>query len=294
MDVSIIIINYNTWKLTLKCIDSIFMHTKDVLFEVIVVDNASTDESKTIFSNDSRIKYIYLKKNIGFGRANNKGYEQAKGNYILLLNSDTIIQNNAVKIFYDEIKNMPPNIGYIGTVLTDIDGNYSPSYGNFKKIDSELKHLFKRYLNKLIKFKKDFTLIPPKINHYKIVEVVIGADLFIKNEIIKKYGLFDPRFFMYHEENDMERKFFEAGYSGAIINKAKIIHLEGKSSKKISRLIFSTTSLFIYLKKWNPRLNYYIFRILYALLYTPIILIDYSYSKKEKMRFLKLLFSKIQ
>ena len=85
MDVSIIIVNYNTKQLTLDCINSVFDQTKDVSFEIILVDNASVDGSKELFEKDSRIKYIYSNQNVGFGRANNIGFEQAKGKYVFLL-----------------------------------------------------------------------------------------------------------------------------------------------------------------------------------------------------------------
>ena len=100
MDVSIIIITYNTLRMTSDCLESIFEKTQDIKYEVILVDNASTDGSKEFFEKDSRIRYIYLKDNIGFGKANNAGYLHAKGKYVFLLNSDTILINNAVKEFF--------------------------------------------------------------------------------------------------------------------------------------------------------------------------------------------------
>ena len=99
MDVSVIIVTYNTLALTRDCIDSIFRHTANVQFEVIVVDNASEDGSYDYFSKDRRIIYVYSQENMGFGRANNLGLEYASGEYIFLLNSDTYLKNNAIKIF---------------------------------------------------------------------------------------------------------------------------------------------------------------------------------------------------
>ena len=101
MDVSIIIVTYNTCQMTGECIDSIIEHTRDVDYEIIVVDNASRDASKQTFSHDSRLTYIYNEENIGFGRANNIGAREAKGDYLFLLNSDTLLTNNAVKHFKD-------------------------------------------------------------------------------------------------------------------------------------------------------------------------------------------------
>lgn len=100
MDVSIIIVNYNTYDLTAACIQSIIEHTKRISYEIIVVDNASTDGSKEKFERDSRIKYIYSEKNGGFGYGNNRGIEIANGDYFFLLNSDTLLLNNAIYEFF--------------------------------------------------------------------------------------------------------------------------------------------------------------------------------------------------
>lgn len=101
MDVSIIIVNYNTKKLTSDCIQSVIDKTLGIDYEIILVDNASTDGSKELFENDERIIYIYSDKNGGFGYGNNRGMEIAQGKYFFLLNSDTILLNNAVKEFFD-------------------------------------------------------------------------------------------------------------------------------------------------------------------------------------------------
>lgn len=86
MDVSIIIVNYNTCRMTAECIDSVFEKTHGIDFEIILVDNASTDGSREHFAGDSRITYIYNDENLGFGRANNAGIERARGRYVFLLN----------------------------------------------------------------------------------------------------------------------------------------------------------------------------------------------------------------
>ena len=99
MDVSIIIVNYNTKKLTSDCINSIYEKTTGIRFEVIVVDNNSSDGSQDLFFFDFRIKFVEAGENLGFGKANNKGVEIASGKYVFFLNSDTILVNNAVKLF---------------------------------------------------------------------------------------------------------------------------------------------------------------------------------------------------
>ena len=101
MDVSVIIVNYNTKNLTSDCIQSVIDKTSGVDYEIILVDNASTDGSKEFFENDVRLKYIYSDKNGGFGYGNNQGMEIARGKYLFLLNSDTVLLNNAIREFFD-------------------------------------------------------------------------------------------------------------------------------------------------------------------------------------------------
>ena len=132
MDVSIIIVNFNTKDITQKCIESIFQHTSDITFEIILVDNASSDGSVELFQKDNRINLVKSDANLGFGRANNLGFQYATGKYIFLLNSDTLLKNNAVKLFYDTAeKEHCKNIACWGTMLKDKNGNIGVSYGNF-------------------------------------------------------------------------------------------------------------------------------------------------------------------
>ena len=130
MDVSIIIVNYNTYDLTAACIQSIIEHTKRISYEIIVVDNASTDGSKEKFERDSRIKYIYSEKNGGFGYGNNRGIEIANGDYFFLLNSDTLLLNNAIYEFFKYAKSHKSRIIY-GCYLQGNDGTYRNSFFYF-------------------------------------------------------------------------------------------------------------------------------------------------------------------
>ena len=122
MDVSIIIVSYNTRQLTQDCINSIFHYTHGVSFEVIVVDNDSVDGSKEMLAADKRICYVQSGGNLGFGKANNLGYSVAQGKYLFLLNSDTILLNNAVKIFFDIAEGDSVDVGCWGTMLLNKEG----------------------------------------------------------------------------------------------------------------------------------------------------------------------------
>lgn len=258
MDVSIIIVTYNTKQLTKNCIDSIFKFTQDITFEVILVDNASTDGSQELFSLDHRIIYIYSDENLGFGRANNLGLSKANGKYIFLLNSDTYLKNNAVKIFKQAMDQQDPSIACLGTMLEDTAGKITTSYGQYLSF----QHFFYRRSTKWPAHLPSDGLIVP---------VIIGADLFIRKNIIDQEGFFDPRFFMYHEENDLQRRYAKAGYYSKIITGPEIVHLEGGSSKsKINYL--AVEGGHTYMKKWSSAGTYIAYRIMYALTRFPKII----------------------
>lgn len=256
MDVSVIIVNYNTKKITSECIESVFDKTVGIDFEVILVDNASTDGSKELFEQDNRIVYLYNKENVGFGRANNIGFNYAKGDFTFLLNSDTILLNNAIKVFYDKISKMPKTVACLGTILLDVDGKPTYSYGAFLSWSTLLPWLDKY----------DFSEKIPQEG--KDVPCVLGADMFIRRSVIDECGFFDPRFFMYNEENDLQRRFRQKGYISKIIEGPLIVHLEGKSNKD-SINVRTLEGTFVYMKKWMNGVSYVLFRILFALSRLP-------------------------
>ncbi len=276
MDVSIIIVTYNTRVLTSNCIDSIIQNTTGVSYEIILVDNASVDGSKQLFEKDNRITYIYNTVNVGFGRANNIGYKVAKGKYIFLLNSDTILQNNSVKIFRDAMDHMPSNVACIGSQLLNGDGLPTKSFGPFFSFNV----IIPKHVNQIIDYKIPDDGVP--------VDVIIGADMFIKKEVADIYGLFDPVFFMYQEENDMQRRDAAHGYISKIIEGPKIVHLEGKSNKHTIN-VRMIGGAYTYMKKWYPLWKYYLFRLLYSITRTPKIFMN-ECDFNEKIRFLKVLY----
>lgn len=277
MDVSIIIVNYNTLKITKNCIDSIFKHTSNIKFEIILIDNASKDGSREFFSNDNRLILIENKTNIGFGSANNVGYKYARGKYIFLLNSDTYLLNNAIKIFYDIHETMSNNIACLGTVLLNENGENADSYGEYVTIQGLFKGLFSKI--KLPSNRNELILFPFE------VPVIIGADLFIRKDVIDKFGFFDERFFMYQEENDLQRRFKQKGYKSLIIEGPKIVHLEGESGiKKLNWL--NMQGRYIYLNKWNSYSYYLVYRFLYTIIHLPSIFM-FSIPYQQRKKYLK-------
>lgn len=256
MDVSVIIVNYNTRQLTAECIDSVFEKTSGIDFEIILVDNASTDGSLEQFSADSRIHYIYNKENVGFGRANNIGYARSSGRYVLFLNSDTILENNAVEILA-RFLDLHPEAAMTGGQL--LDRELKPAFSYYHLFPSalwELNFLMKQALTKSIDF---FKRRSAARNGFCSVAYIIGADLMVRRSDIERLGLFDPKFFMYFEETEMARRYAAAGRKSLFCPEARIIHLENasfRSAGKKDRMFYRSRRLYYesIFPKWKCRL----------------------------------------
>lgn len=283
MEVSVIIVNYNTQQLTSNCIESIFLHTKGVTFEIILVDNASKDGSVEFFSKDERIHFIPSPENLGFGRANNLGYQHSKGKYIFALNSDTILENDALTLFYHQMEKLPQKVGCVGTMLLDGDGKISRSYLSLPTWWESLQcftypHFLPQTGFSVLDEQKPFQ-----------VSGVTGADMFIRRSVIEECGFFDTDFFMYYEETELQLRFQKFGYECYIIHGPRIIHLERGSQKKtptIRNRMLSLNGVLLYHKKAENTFVFNIFRFSLFIASLPILL-KRRYTFKERLDYLK-------
>ncbi|MCP2029201.1 GT2 family glycosyltransferase [Flavobacterium sp. HSC-32F16] len=290
MDVSIIIVNYNTKELLANCIASIYRNTKEVNFEIIIVDNASIDGSQEfVKENFPEVLLIESKENLGFGKANNLGAEFAKGEHLFLLNSDTILLNNAIFHFLDFYrKNSNLNIGCLGSMLVDEKEDFIHSAEKFPFKRKIIFNVINNYLSKLFRF--PFTKYIPKFdnNSYLEVDYITGADLFLTKDLFFKAGKFDPIFFMYFEETDLQLQIHKLELKRYLIKDPKIIHLEGASVAEedfsAKKRIMINDGMFKYFRKNSFILNYYMFRFVYLIVRLPV-LVDKRLTLKEKSQF---------
>lgn len=231
MDLSIILVNYNTKDLTRNCLKSIFETVSGINFDVWVVDNNSHDGScEMIESEFPQVNLIKSDKNLGFGCANNLAIEQSTSKYVFLLNTDTLLINNAPKILFDFMEKTP-EAGACGGNLYNESGQHVHSYGYIPTLKTKfVKTFFLKYLFPCEKVKIDDKGNNEK-NEFKQVDQIIGADLFLRRETIEKTGLFDKDFFLYFEESELQYRILKEGYKIFIIPDAKIYHFEGKSMK---------------------------------------------------------------
>ena len=244
MDVSIIIVNYNTCTLTRNCLKSVFEQTKDIDFEVIVSDNGSKDGSIEMIKTEfPQVILVENNANLGFGAANNRGLKIAKGKYIFYLNSDTVLLNNAVKYFYNYWENSPEKdiIGALGGNLLDEQNNVIHSFDKFLHPWEEIWLFIKKMLSIRVKLFCDLL----KINYQKFrkekikyfeqkgeVDFIIGADLFVKNN---ESAFYDERYFLYYEETDLQYHLMKKGLKRIIISEPKTIHLCGQSGESSNK-----------------------------------------------------------
>ena len=297
MDVSIIIVNYNTCQMTKECIDSIFEKTQGLSFEVILVDNASNDGSKEFFEKETRIRYVYSYENMGFGRANNVGMMLAKGKYFFLLNSDTLLMNNAIHLFFNYAEEHEQKAFY-GAWLEDKDGIRVHSFARMPTPQSILKESFCMYYWKLTGKSKEVYSETYTMDLQKEVGFITGADLFMHRSVYEQIGGFDHNIFMYCEESDLQYRALQVGYKSYIINGPRIIHLEGQSNlskkdtkKTNSKYAIGLRSKLYYVKKHTTWWQYILFRSLYAITMTPYIFFASETKKGDYRQSLKVLYS---
>ena len=193
------------------------------------MDNASTDGSKEFFEADLRVKYLYQNENLGFGKANNKAVEVAKGRNLLFLNSDTLLINNAVKILSDYLDSND-SVGACGGNLYTKDMQPNFSYDlHFPFIGSQINFLLHNIPSRLFGGK---SLHFNCTESSKTVAYITGADLMVRKSVIDNVGgAFDPRFFMFFEETELCWRIKNKGYGVSSIPSAKVIHLAGSSIK---------------------------------------------------------------
>ncbi len=231
MDISIVIVNYNTKALTQNCIQSIFKYVRHVEFEVIVVDNNSSDGSQELLKKAfPQITLIENHKNLGFGKANNQAMLIAQGEFLLLLNSDTCLTEEGIDDIYEFAKNTPDAV-IIGGKIYFGDNSLQYSCRRFDNLFSEiLMHsicIIKNidpfsYRNKMMDFDHKST---------REVDWVSGAYMLIRKNVLQDNYIFDPKIFMYHEDKDFCRKIKQQGGNVYYFPGSPIYHYHGQSGK---------------------------------------------------------------
>ncbi|MCK4428643.1 MAG: glycosyltransferase family 2 protein [candidate division Zixibacteria bacterium] len=254
---SIVIVNYNVKNLLKKCLESIFEYEKDIEFEVIVVDNNSTDQSQGMLKRDfPQVKLIENKRNLGFSKGCNQGTKESRGRYILLLNPDAELTPGGFKKMID-FMDSKPEVGICGPKMTDREGNLQFSCRSFPSyltaISSSQSFLNRIFPENLLSQK--YLLKNQDHSQIREVDWVSGSCLLAKREMLEKVGLLDERFYMYVEDVDLCYRAKMAGFSVFYFPQVLVIHHIGKSTqkKKFNMLVEHHRSMYyFYEKHHNP------------------------------------------
>lgn len=234
MDLSVIIVNYNVKHFIEHCLYSVINGLKNIEHEIIVVDNNSNDGSQSLIRKEfPEIKLIINKKNLGFAKANNQALKIARGRYVLLLNPDTVVQENTlghcIKFMDDN-----PEAGACGVKMIDGKGRFLPeSRRAVPKPSTALYRILK--LNNL--FPRSGIFNRYYLGHLPVdkvseIEVLTGAFFFIRKKVLMETSFLDESFFMYGEDIDLSYRIIKAGYKIFYLPEPSIIHYKGESTKK--------------------------------------------------------------
>lgn len=257
-DVSIVIVSFNTCAVLRECLRLVDRQVGLLQVQVIVVDNASTDNSPTMIEREfPDALLIRSEVNLGFGRANNLGFEAARGRYVVLLNSDAFLDEGALECSVAHME-ANPRAGLGGGRLVGRDGSWQPSARMFPTIIDNLivlSGLAARFPHSRFFGHVDRTWADQ--GEAAEVDWVPGAYSIIRAEALEAAGPFDPRFFLYYEEVDLCKRIKQKGYSIWYWPDISVVHIGGESSRQIKSLEFSRTGAQLTLWSMRSKLLYY-------------------------------------
>lgn len=228
MKLSIVIVNYNVRYFLELCLMSVQKAAENIESEIIVVDNVSSDDScDMVLQNFPDVRLIRNTENVGFSKANNQGVANAKGEYVLILNPDTVVSENTfekILNFADQKK----NLGALGVQLVDGAGMFLPESkrgiptlkATFYKLMGQNNEKTTYYNGKLAK------------DETGQIEVLVGAFMLLKKKVYLEVGGFDEDYFMYGEDIDLSYTLLKKNYQNYYLGTTKVIHFKGESTRK--------------------------------------------------------------
>jgi hypothetical protein len=231
------------------CLQSLFEKINDVPFEVIVLDNASTDNSiSQIRKHFPRVKIIISRENVGFARGVNTAAKKAEGEYLVFLNSDTVLEENALSAMITYMKDNPKT-GVMGGCLVNKDTSTSASYGSFYSLFNVFSMLFFQRRRQLF-------------DKITAVDWVSGGFMFIRRDLFLELGGFDEHFFMYIEDMELCFRIAKKGLKAIYFPKAKASHVGQGSSNRTFAIVHISRGLLYFYKKHKPIWQYFVVQLL--------------------------------
>ena len=252
MDLSIIIVSWNTRDLLAQCLDSVVSSQipvdrqdsnlttddraaslRDCLLstEIFVVDNASSDGSAAMVRQRfPQVRLIENRENVGFARANNQAISRCLGRYVLLLNSDTIVHQESLARMV-RFMDSTPNAGIVGALLLRPTGTPQRCFGRFPTILSEAVFAFG--LNTYWPFSAWLELGHNLATESRVTDWVLGAAMMVRHKVLEQVGLLDEDYYIFSEEIDLAYRVKRAGWDNHVLATAHITHLGGQSAKQV-------------------------------------------------------------
>jgi GT2 family glycosyltransferase len=232
---SIIIVSWNTARLLEDCLASIFANPPTSPFEIWVVDNASTDESpRMVRERFPQVRLVENRGNVGFARANNQAMQICTGKHTLLLNPDTLVSPGALQALVDFL-DRHPEAGAVGARLLNPDGSLQVSSHPRPTLARELWRLF--HLDALLAY-SEYPLSKWETNQPREVDLLMGACLLLKKEVLDQVGLLDEDYFIYSEEIDLCYRIQRAGWRLYWVPQAEVVHFGGQSTQQVATEMF--------------------------------------------------------
>jgi len=230
MKLSVIIVNYNVVQLLRSCLLSLQKYIQEIDYEVIVIDNASTENSwRDLIPEFPNVHFISSEINGGFSKANNWAIQAAKGEYILLLNPDTEFEGFYMKELLD-FADSQPAFGCLGVRMHDAEGNFLPE--SKRSVPDMFNSFEKLFTNFKKNNSKSYYRNDIEENAVAEIEVMTGAFLLAKKDVYEKIGGLDEAYFMYGEDIDLCYTFLRNGYKNFYYGKVSILHHKGESTIK--------------------------------------------------------------
>lgn len=255
MRISVVIVSYNARYYLEQCLYSVEKALENTEGEIIVVDNDSPEKPIDLIRDKfPNIHFIESKENLGFAKANNLGVEKARGEFVLILNPDTLIPENLFEKILPFVE-PKPEMGALGVRLIDANGKFHPeSKRNIPNFQNTFGKLFGTLINK----KNSKGYYKTEVGEFEIfgAEILVGAFMFLRKSVYQEVGGFDPRYFMYGEDIDLSYTLELNDYTNVYYGDISVIHYKGESTrkdKKYLKVFFGAMQLFIqkyYRKNW--------------------------------------------
>lgn len=235
MQLSVVIVNWNTRALLADCLLSLYANPPQARFEVWVVDNASNDDTVSMVRSEfPQVRLIGNRENVGFARASNQAIKRSAGTYVLLLNPDTLVRPNALEVLI-HFMDAHPEAGAAGSRLLNADGTLQPSCYPVPTLSRELWRLF--HLDVLFPF-ASYQMHKWDSGKPRSVGVLQGTSLILRGQALAEIGLLDETYFMYSEEVDVCHRLRKAGWRLYWVPQSQVVHYGGQSTKQIADEMF--------------------------------------------------------